>query len=105
MGRTGNRTTAREHSKKHAAHAHLITSADLMAGAVMPIKLRLNVTVRPGSREAATGMTLPIEHRLAKHAPQMHAWAKRSAENAALLITDPAGAVARARIRMAPQAQ
>jgi hypothetical protein len=42
--------SAEQESRTHP-RAGVITAADLLAGAVMPMRLRLNVTVRPGTPE------------------------------------------------------
>ena len=67
-----------------------------MAGAVMPMRLRLNVTIRPAPKDAHG-----LEGRLGKHTPQLMAWAKRDADNAKLLITSPAAAATKAKLPLA----
>lgn len=95
-------------------HGHLptgmVTAADLMAGAVIPVRLSLNVTLRPGSREGrgrAGTASAPrlrrgpsVDTRLVQHAPRITEWARRNAENAALLFSDPLSAVAKAGVEL-----
>ncbi len=92
----------------------MVTAADLLAGAVMPLRLRLNVTVRPGSREvtdpARRGMHrarrgFPIDARVGRHARSVVEWARRDARNANLLLTDPVTAFARAGVRLSQSDQ
>jgi hypothetical protein len=92
----------------------MVTAADLLAGAVMPMRLRLNVTVRPGSREVTDPERramhrarpgLPIDARVGRHARSVLEWARRDARNANLLLTDPVAAFARAGIRLSQSDQ
>ena len=91
--------------------ANMFTSADFFAGSILPVRLRLNVTVRPGSREPdekrPRAETLYQRHeqsihaRLGRNGPKFLAWARRSSENATLFLTDPEAAAAQAGIKLA----
>lgn len=96
-----------------AGHTHppnLITVADLLAGAVVPVRMHLKVTIRPdlpdGKPEAGTRLSaarlreLALARRLGNRTPQLLAWARRSGENAALLLVDPVAAAARAGLKL-----
>ncbi|HEV2720457.1 MAG TPA: hypothetical protein VG323_10605 [Thermoanaerobaculia bacterium] len=79
-------------TKKQASSSvnrNSITAADVLAGAVIPMNVTLNITIRSG-----TGRE-PLEILLARHVPQIMKWAAGSPDNARLLIVDPVTAVAR----------
>jgi len=85
---------------KPVTHAEgILTSADVLAGAVVPVRIRLNVTVHPPDPAAAQNAT-SVDARLAHHAPKLLAFASQSAENAALLLTDPLAAAASAKLKL-----
>ena len=100
-------------------HAHLpsewITAADLMAGATIPIRLHLNVTLRPDSPQStesgqganSSGRRAPVtlERRLRKHTAKLLEWAKDDAENASVLLMDPLTAAGYAGVKLSPTEQ
>jgi hypothetical protein len=77
-----------------AQRTNLITAADVMAGAVVPMRLTLTVTIRPGSGEE------PLDTQLARHLPKLLRWANESPANAAMLLVDPVSAVARSGVKL-----
>jgi hypothetical protein len=85
---------------EHSTHPPgILTSADVLAGAVIPVRVRLSVTVRPPEPDAAQNAT-SVDAQLARHAPQLLAWAQQSPENARLLLTDPLEAAVRAKLKL-----
>jgi hypothetical protein len=93
----------KRNDKPTSPPSDMITAADLLAGAVMPMKLTLNVTIRPGVRdetapddpECQHRQSPTVESRLSKYTPHVAKWAAESNENAALLLVDPMQAIAR----------
>ncbi|HVG10562.1 MAG TPA: hypothetical protein VNM67_22845 [Thermoanaerobaculia bacterium] len=81
----------------------MVTTADLLAGAVLPMRLTLNVTIHPGLRntlgdeepECQHQRGADLESRLTKYTPAVLDWARQSNENAAMLLVDPMAAAAR----------
>ena len=79
------------------------TASDLLAGATLPVKVTLNVTLAPGLTEHIAGEDPEcahrggpdIESRFAQFAPAVLKWASRSSDNASLLITSPLEAIDR----------
>ena len=86
----------------------MVMAADLLAGAVMPMKLTLNVTIRPGQGHgAAEDPDCPprphrprVEDRLSQYTPEVLAWASRNRDNATLLLVDPKAAAARSGVKL-----
>lgn len=78
----------------HTHPENVITAADLMAGAVLPMQVHLTVTVRP-----PTGKE-PLDARFAPYVPALMEWAGLSPENAALLVVDLAAAFVQAGIKL-----
>jgi|ERR1051326_703260 hypothetical protein len=78
-----------------------VTTADLLAGATLPMKVTLNVTLEPGLTDKIAGEDPEcvhrggpdIESRLAQYTPALMKWAARSSDNAKLLITQPLAAL------------
>jgi hypothetical protein len=65
-----------------------------MAGAVIPMNLTLDVTLRPGNGDEL------LDTLLARHVPNILKWAARSPANAQLLLVDPITAVARSGVKL-----
>lgn len=88
--------------RKHEHPKGMVTAADLLAGAVLPMRLTLNVTIHPGLRstlgdeepECQHRRGVDLESRLTKYTPAVLDWARRSKENAAMLLVDPVAAAA-----------
>ena len=80
-------------------HSNLITAADVLAGAAIPMRVTLDVTIRPGSGQE------PIDAHLARHVPQILRWAKRSPDNARLLLVDPVAAIAQSGVKLSAAEQ
>lgn len=78
-----------------------VTTADLLAGATLPMKITLNVTLEPGLTDKIAGEDPEcvhrggpdIEGRLAQYTPTLLKWAARSSDNASLLLTRPLDAL------------
>lgn len=80
----------------------------------MPMRIRLFVTIRPGSREEeaeneeegrardvpVARRALPLDARMRGATPRILEWAKSSPEDAVLLVTDPITAVRRSEVRL-----
>jgi hypothetical protein len=79
------------------------------------MRLRLNVTVRPGSREEPTRRgadgawrargLLSLGASFADRTSEVFEWANRSTENANLLLADPAAAVRRSGVKLSASDQ
>lgn len=90
--------------KKHEHPKGMVTAADLLAGAVLPMRLTLNVTIHHGLRntlgdeepECQHRRGASLESRLTKYTPAVLDWARRSNENAAMLLVDPMAAAVQA---------
>lgn len=107
-------STKTKADSKATPHSHtgtdLFTSADLLAGSVLPIQLRLKVTIHPGSREIPQHGNDPaavhlrrqqtLHSRLGRNGPKILAWARRSPKNGALFLTDPQAAAKEAGIKL-----
>jgi len=88
----------------------MVTAADLMAGAVVPVRLSLNVTIRPGSRHGRDAARAPKTGRsyrgqspdtiLGRHGRKITEWARRNPDNATMLFSDPWSAVAKAGVEL-----
>ncbi len=85
------------------------TSADLLAGAFVPVRMHLNVTVRPGHRAEDSEATGSDDSRMRRralkalldqHAPRLLEWTKRSTDNANLLAIDPASALLQSGVKL-----
>jgi hypothetical protein len=95
--------------------ADLVTAADLLAGAVIPVRIHLSVTIRPGARDEGAPTANPKSGRLPRHVglgtllerhtPQVLQWAKLSADNANLLVLDPVLALAQAGVKLSDAEQ
>lgn len=100
-------------SNRHSHDPELTTAADLMAGAILPMRLRLTVNIRPESfdgnesQASPNGVSPPkglsLESRLRPHGAQLRAWAQRDPENIRQLLLDPLAAVGRAGLKLSPQ--
>ena len=65
-----------------------------MAGAVIPMNLTLDVTIRPGTGDE------PLDALLGRHVPALRKWASGNPANAELLLVDPITAVARSGVKL-----
>jgi hypothetical protein len=99
-----------EHESRTHPRADVITAADLLAGAVMPMRLRLNVTVRRGTPEhpehvqsATPRQPVSLDTRLSQHTAELLKWAESKSENAELLLTDPASAAEHAGLKLSAE--
>lgn len=82
-----------------------ITTADLLAGATLPMRVTLNVTLEPGLTDKIAGEDPACAHRgrpdigsiLEQYTPTLVKWASKSSDNAMLLLTNPLEALDRSR--------
>ena len=74
-----------------------VTTADLLAGATLPMKVTLNLTLEPGLTAKIAGEDAACVHRggpdlgtrLDEYTPALVKWAAKSSDNAMLLLTRP----------------
>lgn len=97
-----------------AAHHHLpagwTTAAQLLAGATIPVRMRVTVKLyadsaeQPAPRAPCAGAMPPsVEPRLRQHTPRLLAWAKDPA-NARQLLLDPTVAARKAGVELSAPA-
>ena len=85
-----------------------ITAADLLAGATLPMKLTLNVTLHRGLREEHAAedadclhrQSPAVETRFEQYAPHVAQWAAKSRQNAEMLLVNPMAAIAESRAKV-----
>lgn len=71
-----------------------ITAADLMAGATLPVRVRLHVTLHADSPRPGGSNILAVQ--LRRHSSKLLGWAKGDPKRARQLLLDPIGAAAAA---------